>query len=45
MSCEWVGGEGSTIIEVGEAGWERVFVEGKPGKEITFEIQINEISN
>jgi hypothetical protein len=34
----WVG-------EQGEGGWNRGFSEGKPGKEITFEISIKKISN
>ena len=28
-----------------EGGWDRGFLEGKPGKEITFEMQIKKISN
>ena len=31
--------------EEGEAGEDRGFSEGKPGKEITFEMQIKKISN
>jgi hypothetical protein len=27
---------GSTLIEAGDGGWDRGFVEGKLGKEITF---------
>jgi hypothetical protein len=34
----WVG-------EQGEGRWDRGFSEGKPGKEITFEVQIKKISN
>ena len=28
-----------------ERGWDRGFLEGKPGKKITFEIQIKKLSN
>jgi hypothetical protein len=31
-------GWGSTLIEQGEAGWDRGFLEGKPGKRMTFEM-------
>jgi hypothetical protein len=34
----WVGKQG-------EGGWDRGFSEGKPGKGITFEMQVNKISN
>jgi hypothetical protein len=41
---EWLGGWGNTLIKAG-GGWDRGFVEGKLGKRITFEMQINKISN
>jgi hypothetical protein len=31
----------STLIEAGGGGWDRGFSEGKLGKGITFEMQIN----
>jgi hypothetical protein len=34
---EWVGGWGSTLIEAGERVWGKGFLEGRPGKGITFE--------
>ena len=34
MRREWVGEQGSTLIEAGEGGWDRGFLERKPGKEI-----------
>jgi hypothetical protein len=40
-----VGGQGSTLIEAGGGGWDGGFVEEKLGKGITFEMQINKISN
>ena len=33
-----VGGCWSTLLEAGQGGWDRLVVEGKPGKEITFEM-------
>jgi hypothetical protein len=33
-----MGGWGSTLIEAGGGGWDRGVPEGRPGKEITFEI-------
>jgi hypothetical protein len=38
-------GGGALSQKQGEGGWERGFLERKPGKEITFEMEINEISN
>jgi hypothetical protein len=35
---EWVGEWGSTLIEAGKGLWDRGFAEGKPGKEIIFEM-------
>jgi hypothetical protein len=35
---EWVGRWGSALIEAEGRGWDKGFVEGKLGKEITFEI-------
>jgi hypothetical protein len=35
---EWLGRKGSILIETGRVGMDRGFLEGKPGKEITFEI-------
>jgi len=35
---EGMGGSGSTLIEAGQGGWDRGFLEGKPGRGITFEI-------
>ena len=35
---EWVVGWGSSLIEVGGEGWNRVFWEGKLRKGITFEM-------
>jgi len=40
-----VGAWRSTLIEVGGGRWGRDFAEGKPGKRITFEMQIKKISN
>jgi hypothetical protein len=42
---EWVGRWESILIEAGGGGWNRGFLEGKPGKWITFEMGINKISN
>lgn len=36
---------GSTLTEAGEGGRDRGLSEGKPGKETTFEMQINKITN
>jgi hypothetical protein len=33
-----VGGWGSTLIETVEAGWDKGFLKGRPGKGKTFEI-------
>jgi hypothetical protein len=35
---EWVGRWGSSLIEAGEGGEDRRFVEGKLGRRITFEM-------
>ena len=41
-----MGGWGTTLIYAGVGGgWDSRFSKGKPGKEITFEMQINKISN
>jgi hypothetical protein len=40
-----VGGWGNTLIEAGEGKGDRVFVEGKLGRGITFEMSINKITN
>jgi hypothetical protein len=36
----WVGELGNALIEAGAGGWDRGFSKGKPGKGITFEMQI-----
>jgi hypothetical protein len=35
---EWVDGWGTTLIDEGEGGWNKEFLEEKPGKEITFKL-------
>jgi len=35
---EWVIGWGNTLIEEGGGGWDRGFMNRKPGKGITFEM-------
>jgi hypothetical protein len=42
-----VGGRVSTLIEMvrGKGEWDREFVEGKLGKGITFEMEINKVTN
>jgi hypothetical protein len=42
-SCEWEGRWGNTLLEAGGGGVDRWFLEGEPGKEITFEMQIKKI--
>jgi hypothetical protein len=44
VRLDWVGA-GSILIEVGEEGWDSGFAERKPGKGITFEMQINKTYN
>jgi len=40
---KWVGRWGTTLIEEGYRGCDRVFVEGKLGKGIIFEMSIDRI--
>jgi hypothetical protein len=35
----------SILIEAGEGGWDRRFLEGKPGEGMTFEMYMNKIFN
>jgi hypothetical protein len=42
---EWVGGQGTTLIEAWKGEWDRECLKGRSGKGETFEIYIKKLSN